>query len=105
MLRIVIMSLILFVSCGITQASYWVFDNQNDGQFALDTINSNYGCPIKLENGYMMDTWTNLQVSKDNTHWYFEMPIDRPDLNKTAADAMNGVYDYTLIDSIPADWI
>lgn len=73
-----------------------IFDDEIVANNALNIVNSNYGCPISLPNGYIMTEWAQLSKKYNANFWEFTKPTE---------DKLTGVSGWVQeVDRLPYDW-
>lgn len=71
---------------------------------SLEAVNDIYGCPYLDANGYRMDTWDVVRVSRDGYAFGFTKP--EPRLGKDLADLMDVMLPgFTEYEEIPEEFI
>ncbi len=69
--------------------TFLIWNDQIEAEDSLAAVNAVYGCPYVAENGYRMDLWDTLVLSRDGSQWGFYKPGVR--LGKEMPDLMNGL--------------
>lgn len=76
--------------------SFLIFDDETLADEALQRVNDNFGCPIHLPDGYVMNTWDDIIKKFDDDFWGFYRAPD---------DYMDGVDGWIDEPSkVPSDW-
>lgn len=84
--------------------SFLTWDNERDCTDSLKALNTEYGCPYILENGYRMDEWDFLTKSDASENWGFFSPQSRSE--KTVDNLRTGLISgYTEYDDKPLGWV
>ena len=68
---------------------FLTFNTEAEADTAMTTINSVYGCPYLHENGYRMDSWSQVRKSTLEDKWGLKKPRDK--LGKTVEEVMADV--------------
>jgi len=81
----------------------WItWDNQQDAEDSLSAVNTFLGCPINLENGYVMQTWAVVSKSDAQDEWGFAHTPERL-CSDTDIDAVIEP-GFTRYEQKPSDW-
>ncbi len=84
--------------------SFLIWEAETDCIDSLTAVNTEYGCPYELRNGYRMDQWAFVSKSHVEENWGFHSPEIRPE--KTMDGLMGDlVPGYIENDSMPRDWM
>ena len=54
-------------------SEFLVWNNEDDCTDSLFSLDSEYGCPYKLDYGYNMDTWSKPTKADTRNQWGFQI--------------------------------
>jgi len=84
--------------------SFLTWNNQSDARTSLNSVNTEYGCPYVLRNGYRMDQWDFDTKSDARNEWGWFGPEERPGHTEEDLDSKL-VPGYTKSPNRPDDWV